>query len=96
MKRAGLLINPNSGKSSGKGLGLAEMLKSNTQISIRILEKFEQLPGFLDEFANAGVTDLFISSGDGTIQVYNDADPAGLGRAIPQSSAPGSATSASG
>ena len=68
MKRAGLLINPSSGRSSGKGLSLAEMLKSNTLVSTRILEKFEQLPGFLDEFASAGVTDLFISSGDGTIQ----------------------------
>lgn len=68
MKRAGLLINPSSGRSSGKGLSLAEMLKSNTLVSTRVLEKFEQLPGFLDEFANAGVTDLFISSGDGTIQ----------------------------
>ena len=68
MKHAGLLVNPHSGKSSGKGMNLAEMLKSNAKVSIRILEKFEQLPGFLDEFANGGVTDLFISSGDGTIQ----------------------------
>ena len=64
MKRAGLLINPNSGKSSGKGLSLVEMLKDNAAISTRVLEKFEQLPGFLDEFAGDGVTDLFISSGD--------------------------------
>ena len=68
MKRAGLLVNPSSGKSSGKGLSLAEMLKSNALVSTRILEKFEQLPGILDEFASTGVTDLFISSGDGTIQ----------------------------
>ena len=67
MKRAGLLINPSSGKSSGKGLSLVEMLKGNAAISTRVLEKFEQLPGFLDEFAGDGVTDLFISSGDGTI-----------------------------
>jgi diacylglycerol kinase family enzyme len=43
------------------------MLKGNAAISTRVLEKFEQLPGFLDEFASDGVTDLFISSGDGTI-----------------------------
>jgi hypothetical protein len=67
MKRAGLLINPSSGKSSGKGLSLAGMLKGNAAVSTRILEKFEQLPGILDEFARDGVTDLFISSGDGTI-----------------------------
>jgi diacylglycerol kinase (ATP) len=67
VKRAGLLINPSSGKSSGKGLILVEMLKGNAAISTRVLEKFEQLSGFLDEFASDGVTDLFISSGDGTI-----------------------------
>jgi diacylglycerol kinase (ATP) len=67
VRRAGLIINPQSGKSSGKGLSLVEMLKGNAAISTRVLEKFEQLPGFLDEFAGDGVTDLFISSGDGTI-----------------------------
>ena len=67
MKRAGLLINPSSGKSSGKGLSLARMLNGNSAVSTRIIEKFEQLPRFLDEFARDGVTDLFISSGDGTI-----------------------------
>ena len=67
VKRAGLLINPSSGKSSGKGLSLVEMLNGNAEISTRVIEKFEQLPGFLDEFAGDGVTDLFISSGDGTI-----------------------------
>lgn len=67
VKRAGLLINPRSGQSSGKGLRLAEILRSKTAISIRIMDSFEQLPGFLDEFANEGVTDLFISSGDGTV-----------------------------
>ncbi|MDO8353432.1 MAG: diacylglycerol kinase family protein, partial [Aestuariivirga sp.] len=67
VKRAGLLINPSSGKSSGKGLSLVDMLKNNAAVSIRVLERFEQLTGFLDEFASDGVTDLFISSGDGTI-----------------------------
>ena len=68
MKRAGLIVNPSSGKSSGKGLSLVDMLKSNAAVSIRVLERFEQLTGFLDDFASDGVTDLFISSGDGTIQ----------------------------
>ena len=49
-------------------MSLTEMLKSNAMVSIRVLEEFEQLPSFLDEFAKDGVTDLFISSGDGTIQ----------------------------
>jgi diacylglycerol kinase (ATP) len=68
LKRAGLLINPRSGKASGKGLRLAEMLGSGSNVSIRVLERFEQLPRFLNELASDGVTDLFISSGDGTIQ----------------------------
>jgi diacylglycerol kinase (ATP) len=68
LKRAGLIINPRSGKSSGKGLRLVEMLKGKPHVSVRVLEKFERLPGFLDEFASEGITDLFISSGDGTIQ----------------------------
>ena len=67
VKRAGLLINPSSGKSSGKGLSLVDMLNNNAAVSVRVLERFEQLTGFLDEFASDGVTDLFISSGDGTI-----------------------------
>ena len=45
VKRAGLLINPSSGKSSGKGLSLVDMLKNNPAVSIRVLEKFEQLHG---------------------------------------------------
>jgi diacylglycerol kinase (ATP) len=67
VKRAGLLVNPISGKSSGKGLGLIAMLRNNAAVSTRVLESFEQLPGILDDFANDGVTDLFISSGDGTV-----------------------------
>ena len=68
LKRAGLIVNPRSGKSSGKGLRLVEMLKSKPSVSVRLLEKFEQLPSFLDDLVKEGVTDLFISSGDGTIQ----------------------------
>jgi diacylglycerol kinase (ATP) len=68
MKKAGLLINPLSGHSSGKGLHLAQMLQGKPNVMTRILAQFEQLPYFLDELAGNGVTDLFISSGDGTIQ----------------------------
>jgi diacylglycerol kinase (ATP) len=67
MSIAGLIVNPRAGKSSGKGLALAEKLK-NRRAYVRILDHFEALPQHMREFANAGVTDLFISSGDGTIQ----------------------------
>ena len=67
LKRAGLIINPRAGKSSGKGLRLIEMLKNKPNVCARVLEKFEQLPDLLDDLAKQGVTDLFISSGDGTI-----------------------------
>ncbi|MFN0192216.1 MAG: diacylglycerol kinase family protein [Aestuariivirga sp.] len=66
--RAGLIVNPRSGKSSGKGLALANKLRHNINVPVKILEHFEQLPVFLNDMASAGVTDLFISSGDGTIQ----------------------------
>ncbi|MGH6854467.1 MAG: diacylglycerol kinase family protein [Aestuariivirga sp.] len=68
LMRAGLLVNPRSGKSSGKGLGLAEKLGGTPNVSVKLLERFDALPQILNEFAGAGVTDLFISSGDGTIQ----------------------------
>lgn len=65
---SGLIVNPKSGKSSGKGLALSEKLKSAPNVAVRVIDAFEKLPRYLDELAAAGVTDLFISSGDGTIQ----------------------------
>ncbi|MGH6820723.1 MAG: diacylglycerol/lipid kinase family protein [Methylocella sp.] len=64
--RAGLLVNPRSGGGSGKGLALAQKLASSS-VPAKILGHFDELPQCLAEFANGGVTDLFISSGDGTI-----------------------------
>lgn len=68
MTRAGLIVNPRSGKSSGKGLALARMLQGNPNVSIKIIERFEMIDSLIDELAAEGVSDLFISSGDGTIQ----------------------------
>ena len=67
-RRAGVIVNPRAGKGSGKGMALAERLKGQPGISVRILERFEQITPFLAELAGEGVSDLFISSGDGTIQ----------------------------
>jgi diacylglycerol kinase (ATP) len=64
---AGLIVNPRSGKSSGKGLALAQKLNGK-DVHVRILDRFETLPQHMRDFSSAGVTDLFISSGDGTIQ----------------------------
>jgi hypothetical protein len=64
----GLIVNPQSGKASGKGLELASLLKGRSQVIVRVLENFAQLGGFLDEMAEAQVDELFISSGDGTVQ----------------------------
>jgi diacylglycerol kinase (ATP) len=63
----GLIVNPQSGKASGKGLQLASLLKADTQVIVRVLEDFSQLNPFLAEMAEARVTDLFVSSGDGTV-----------------------------
>lgn len=68
LMRAGLIVNPVSGKPRGKGLALAEKLKNAGAVQVHVLERFGQLPQVLDAFAAAGVTDLFVSSGDGTIQ----------------------------
>ncbi len=68
MTRAGLIVNPRSGKSSGKGLALAEKLRHNIDVTVKVLERFELLTDFINEMAGDSVTDLFISSGDGTIQ----------------------------
>jgi diacylglycerol kinase (ATP) len=67
-RRAGLIVNPRAGKGSGKGMALAQRLAGSQDVIIRVIERFEQLRSFLAEMAQEQVTDLFISSGDGTIQ----------------------------
>ena len=67
-RRAGLIVNPRSGKGSGKGQALAEKLKGDPGISLHVLEHFEHLEDVIAGMAHEQVTDLFISSGDGTIQ----------------------------
>ncbi|MFN4142625.1 diacylglycerol kinase family protein [Aestuariivirga sp.] len=66
--RAGLIVNPRSGRGSGKGLALAERLKRAPGVMLGVLDRFEEIGAVLDGMARGGVTDLFISSGDGTIQ----------------------------
>jgi hypothetical protein len=67
MKR-GLIVNPQSGKASGKGLELAALLKQDARVITRVLHNFSDLGAYLDEMEQAGVTELFVSSGDGTVQ----------------------------
>lgn len=67
MKR-GLIVNPQSGKASGKGLELAHLLKGEAGVIVRVLDDFSRLGSFLDEMAKAEVAELFVSSGDGTVQ----------------------------
>jgi diacylglycerol kinase family enzyme len=64
----GLIVNPQSGKESGKGLELASHLKNDGHVMVRVLQEFRQLGSFLDEMARAKVSELFVSSGDGTVQ----------------------------
>ncbi len=68
MSRAGVLINPSSGRGNGKGQALANRLQNTKHIDVHVLKGFDELHPALNRFAAAGVTDLFISSGDGTIQ----------------------------
>lgn len=67
-RRAGLIVNPTAGKGNGKGVALTEKLAGAAEVEIRVLERFQQIEGFVLDMARAGVSDLFISSGDGTIQ----------------------------
>ena len=66
--KTGLIVNPLSGKRNSKGLALVEKLRTDTSMTVRVIERFEQLPGFVEDMARDEVSDLFISSGDGTIQ----------------------------
>ncbi|WP_374331921.1 diacylglycerol kinase family protein [Aestuariivirga sp.] len=67
-QHSGVIINPLSGRGNGKGQALAGKLSGDAGISLALLERFEHLEEIVDGMARARVTDLFISSGDGTIQ----------------------------
>ena len=67
MKKAGILINPNSGRGNGLGLALAERFGHNKNVILSVLQDFSDLLPNLYEMAKHDVTDLFISSGDGTV-----------------------------
>lgn len=67
-QHSGVIVNPLSGRGNGKGQALANKLAGDGSISLRLLERFEQLEDIVDSMARARVTDLFISSGDGTVQ----------------------------
>ena len=64
----GLIVNPRSGKERGDGLALAGKLAGVAGVQVAVLDRFEDLLPRLTEMAEQGVTTLFISSGDGTIQ----------------------------
>jgi diacylglycerol kinase (ATP) len=63
--KIGLLVNPGSGRGTGKGLALAEKLKATP---VEILQQFADLKPALQNLSNQGVDTLAISSGDGTVQ----------------------------
>ena len=65
---SGLIVNPRSGKGSGKGVALAEKLTGQDDVQVVVLDQFEDLVPALDRMASDGISALFISSGDGTIQ----------------------------
>ena len=69
MNKAGVIINPKAGRGRGKGLALAEVLKQTSGgADVVVLQNFSELEPALSRFAANDVTELFISSGDGTIQ----------------------------
>jgi diacylglycerol kinase (ATP) len=67
LTRVGVIINPLSGRGNGKGLALADRLKSTTT-DIVVIEKFAEIEAALSRFCAAGIELICISSGDGTVQ----------------------------
>ena len=67
-RKSGVIINPSAGRGNGKGLKLAAELAKTPQVDVRLLKAFDQLHNYLRNFAEEGVTDLYLSSGDGTVQ----------------------------
>jgi diacylglycerol kinase (ATP) len=68
LSKTGVVINPKAGRGRGKGLALAATLATqNAKADVVVLQSFADLIPALEGFANTGVTDIFISSGDGTI-----------------------------
>jgi diacylglycerol kinase (ATP) len=67
MTRTAVIINPRAGRGRGKGLALAEQLRSDHDIDVTILENFEMLFPSLQRLTQNGTERLFISSGDGTV-----------------------------
>ncbi len=69
MSRVGVIINPKAGRGRGKGLALAEILqRQNCDADVVVLKSFADVETALRRFATNDIDDLFISSGDGTIQ----------------------------
>jgi diacylglycerol kinase (ATP) len=69
LSAAAVIINPKSGRGRGKGLALADTLKSSgSTADVLVLDDFAKLVPGLQHFAGNNVESLFISSGDGTIQ----------------------------
>jgi diacylglycerol kinase family enzyme len=65
--KIGLIINPLSGKRSGKGERLRQLLGKSCAVEICVLEDFSDLAGILRHMAQKEIAILAISSGDGTI-----------------------------
>ena len=66
--RTGLLVNPSSARSGGKGDRLIAELGEQPHLVIHRLQRFADLRLALEEFARARIELLAVSSGDGTIQ----------------------------
>lgn len=62
------LINARSSGGGKKGRRLADALAGNDNYEVEVLQAFADLQPILKRFGEQGVTSLFISSGDGTVQ----------------------------
>jgi diacylglycerol kinase (ATP) len=70
LSKSGVIINPRAGRGRGKGVALAESLnhQPTDHVDVAFLNSFEDLHPALQRFAANHVENIFISSGDGTVQ----------------------------
>jgi diacylglycerol kinase (ATP) len=66
--RAGVLVNPLSGRKNGKGFALANALKQTPDVAVAVISAFAEIEPAIRRFCSANVEIIVVSSGDGTIQ----------------------------
>ncbi|MGI9372334.1 MAG: diacylglycerol kinase family protein [Hyphomicrobiales bacterium] len=65
---AGFIINPKAHGGNSPSGKLSDALAGKPGLRSELLENFDDLPEILRDYAESGISTIFISSGDGTVQ----------------------------